>query len=227
MQTVYIVEDDENIREMVLYALHSAGFAAEGFAAGEPFWQRMAQGAPSLVLLDIMLPGENGIAILQKLRAASVTRKLPVIMLTAKSTELARIKGLDAGADDYISKPFSVLELISRIRAVLRRTEDTAAPQNLLQAGNITLDMARRQVLVNKREILLTYKEFELLRYLLQNEGLVLTREQLLSEVWGFDYNGESRTVDMHIKALRQKLGEAGNYIKTVRSVGYKLGGQA
>ena len=223
MQKIFIVEDDDNIREMVLYALTSAEFEAEGFADGEAFWSALERTAPSLLLLDIMLPGEDGITILKRLKQSSRHKSIPVIMLTAKGTEYDRIKGLDLGADDYITKPFSVLEVISRTRAVLRRCGTDSAPT--LEIGKIVLHTDKRSVLADGEEAVLTFKEFELLHYLMVNEGIVLTRDKLLEEVWGFDYNGESRTVDMHIRSLRQKLGECGEVIKTVRNVGYKVVG--
>ena len=224
MQKIYIVEDDDNIREMVLYALSSANFEAEGFADGESFWSSMEQAMPSLILLDIMLPGEDGIAILKRLKQSPKHKSLPVIMLTAKGAEYDRIKGLDLGADDYITKPFSVLEVISRVRAVLRRCGNTVNNPTL-EIGKISLNADKRSVLADGKETELAYKEFELLHYLMVNESIVLTRDKLLEEVWGFGYNGESRTVDMHIRSLRQKLGECSDVIKTVRNVGYKIEG--
>lgn len=225
MQKIFLVEDDDNIREMVSYALNMAGFESRGFAEGEAFWEALKKEGPSLVLLDIMLPGEDGVSILKRLKQSEKTAKLPVILLTAKSAEYDRVKGLDLGADDYITKPFSVMEAISRIKAVLRRCgwEPQKAPK--LETGNITLYEDRRTVLADGGEISLTFKEFELLRCLMVNEGIALSRDKLLEQVWGFDYNGESRTVDMHIKSLRQKLGDSGAIIKTVRNVGYKIGG--
>ena len=224
MQKICIVEDDDNIRDMVLYALTSAGFDAEGFADGKTFWRTLEQTVPSLLLLDIMLPGEDGIAILKKLKESSKHKLIPVVMLTAKGTEYDRIKGLDLGADDYITKPFSVLEVISRVRAVLRRCGH-AEGSPTLAVGKIVLHTDKRVVLADGDAIELTYKEFELLQFLLVNRGIVLTRDKLLEEVWGFDYNGESRTVDMHIRTLRQKLGDCSAVIKTVRNVGYKIEG--
>jgi two-component system alkaline phosphatase synthesis response regulator PhoP len=225
MQKIFIIEDDDNIREMVLYALSSAGFEAEGFTSGEAFFARLLKEAPSLVLLDIMLPGEDGISILKKLKQAEKTKRVPVIMLTAKGAEIDRIKGLDLGADDYITKPFSVMETIARVKAVLRRCESDADKSGEVKAGAITLQRDTRMVFAGDTEIALTYTEFELLSYLMKNEGIVLTRDTLLKQVWGFDYAGESRTVDMHIKSLRKKMGAAGVIIKTVRNVGYKIGG--
>jgi two-component system alkaline phosphatase synthesis response regulator PhoP len=216
-----VVEDDDNIRDMVIYAMSSAGFEALGFADGESFFAQTRTALPSLVLLDIMLPGDDGLFILKKLRASSRTVKLPVIMLTAKGSEHDRIKGLDLGADDYMTKPFSVMEVIARVRAVLRRSasEETRGSSGKMEIAGVVLDSPRRAVHAGGREVTLTYKEFELLHYLMMNEGIVLSREKLLDQVWGVDYCGESRTVDMHVKSLRQKLGEAGAVIKTVRNV--------
>lgn len=225
MKTIFIVEDDDNIRDMVAYALTSAGFEAAGFVDSKSFLTELNATIPSLVLLDIMLPGEDGITILKKIRQLEKTQNLPVIMLTAKGSEYDRIKGLDLGADDYITKPFSVLEVISRVRAVLRRTDNEPAKKTSLKISNVVLHEDKREVYVGKEEIKLTYKEFELLHYLMLNGGIVLSRDKLLSQVWGFDYTGESRTVDMHIKSLRHKLGASGELIKTVRNVGYKIGG--
>ena len=225
MEKIYCVEDDENIRELVLYALGSSGFQGKGFPDGQSFREAVAKELPDLVLLDIMLPGESGLELLGWLRGTPETAALPVIMLTAKASEYDRVKGLDGGADDYITKPFGVMELLSRIRAVLRRAGRQAdAPQTQrLTAGRLTVDTGRRTVTDGEREISLTFKEFELLCCLLRNRELVLTREKLMETVWGFDFEGESRTVDMHIKSLRQKLGPLGEMIQTVRGVGYKL----
>ena len=225
MRKIYVVEDDDNIRDMVMYALSSAGFETQGFADGEKFCKELERDVPSLTLLDIMLPGEDGITILEKMRNFPKYRALPVIMLTAKGAEYDRVKGLDLGADDYITKPFSVLEVISRVRAVLRRYTDGETENAVLEVGKISLNREKRSVLADGNEAMLTYKEFELLHYLMINEGIVLTRDRLLEEVWGFDYNGESRTIDMHIRSLRQKLGDCGESIKTVRNVGYKIEG--
>ncbi|MDR2639138.1 MAG: response regulator transcription factor [Helicobacteraceae bacterium] len=221
-QSVFMVEDDDNIREMTLYALNSSGFKGEGFADAQTLREALNAQTPSLILLDIMLPKEDGISILKRLRQSEKTKAIPVIMLTAKSSEIDRIKGLDLGADDYISKPFSVLEAIARIKAVLRRCGGDAE-SNELKAGAISLHKDRRVVFARQKEIALTFKEFELLKYMMSAKGVALTRDMLLEQVWGFDYLGESRTVDMHIKSLRQKLGEAGDQIKTVRNVGYKI----
>jgi len=225
MKKIHIIEDDDNIRGMVTYALSSAGFLVEGFSDGKEFWQFEYDKIPSLILLDIMLPGEDGISILTKLKKSEQLKQVPVIMLTAKGSEYDRIKGLDLGADDYVTKPFSVLEIISRIKAVLRRCADNEEKPNQLIVGNIILNNDKRTVFVDDEERNLTYKEFELLYYLMINEGIVLSRNRILEQVWGFDYNGESRTVDMHIKSLRQKLGGDNTNIKTIRNVGYKIGG--
>jgi two-component system alkaline phosphatase synthesis response regulator PhoP len=221
-----VVEDDDNIRDLVSYALNSAGFETTGFAEGERFFAQIKTVLPSLVLLDIMLPGNDGISILKSLKASDHTKWIPVIMLTAKSAEHDRIRGLDLGADDYITKPFSVMEAIARVRAVLRRSEaeEERRTSGKMEVAGVVLDNRRRTVRVEGKEVILTYKEFELLHYLMMNEDIVLSREKLLDQVWGVDYCGESRTVDMHVKSLRQKLGKAGGIIKTVRNVGYKAG---
>lgn len=226
MPKVCIVEDDENIRDIVIYALRSAGFEASGFETGADFLAAFNAEAPALVLLDIMLPGEDGLSILKSLRQAAKTKTLPVIMLTAKNSEYDKIKGLDMGADDYIAKPFGVMELISRVNAVLRRSgAEQPEKAGWLETGGLSLDNARREVRVNGDEVNLTFKEYELLYYLVLNQGLALSRDKIMEAVWGYDFGGESRTVDMHIKTLRQKLGAAGELIRTVRSVGYKLEG--
>lgn len=228
-QTIFVVEDDDNIREMLLYAMKTAGYEAKGFENGDEIFKAFRETLPAMILLDIMLPGSDGMQILKRLRQAERYRQIPVIMITAKGEEMDRIQGLDAGADDYITKPFSVMEVISRIKAVLRRY-DASFPaeeekREELTQGDIRLHPSKRQVTVAGEEVVLTYKEFELLQCLMLNKELVLSRDKLLEDVWGFDYNGESRTVDMHIKSLRKKLGKAGNEIKTVRNVGYKIGG--
>ena len=218
---VLVVEDDENIREIVVYALNSAGFLATGFEKGEEFLASLDAELPSLVILDIMLPENDGLTILKRLREGSKTKKLPVIMLTAKNSEYDKVKGLDMGADDYISKPFGVMELISRVNAVIRRSGTEHAGS--MDIPGLSLDHARREVRSCGKPVDLTFKEYELLHFLMLNAGLVLSRDKLMESVWGYDFEGESRTVDVHIKSLRQKLGEAGKYIKTVRNVGYKL----
>lgn len=219
---IYIVEDDANIRQMESYALKNSGYEICEFEDGESFFKACEKKLPSLVLLDIMLPGADGMEILTKFRSQSRCKYIPVIMVTAKSSELDAVKGLDLGADDYISKPFGIMELISRVKAVLRRT-DAGHQETSLQVGDIVLDTRSHSVTVNNQECGLTFKEFELLKYLMVNRGIVLTRDKIMDRVWGMDYEGESRTVDVHIKTLRQKLGEAGSSIKTVRNVGYKI----
>lgn len=226
MQTIFCVEDDGNIRELVVYALHASGFEAEGFECAAALYERLERGLPDLLLLDVMLPGEDGVTTLKNLRQNPHTAVLPVILLTAKNAEYDKVLGLDSGADDYVTKPFGVMELLSRIKAVLRRA-GLSAPANSLSLGAISLDVGRRAVTVAGEPVSLTFKEFELLHYLLQNPGLVLSREKIMAAVWGFDFEGESRTVDMHIKTLRRKLGEAGSLIVTVRGVGYKLSAEA
>lgn len=218
---IYLVEDDDSIRDFVIYTLNSQGLPATGFAAPSLFWQAMAKSLPSLVILDLMLPEEDGLSLLKKLRTAAATEKLPVMLLTAKGTEYDKVLGLDAGADDYLAKPFGMLELLARIKALLRRAE--SAPQ-LLRAGQITLDAARHQVTAAQIPVQLTQKEFQLLELLMQHQGLVFSRSQLLEKIWGYGYEGESRTVDVHIRTLRSKLGEAGAQVETVRGFGYKIG---
>ena len=219
---IFCVEDDDSIRELMVYALTSSGFKAAGFADGPSFWQAMEQTKPELILLDIMLPGEDGVSILRRLRAAAETESLPVIMATAKGAEYDKVRGLDSGADDYLVKPFGMLEMVSRVKAVLRRSlPREQAP--LLRCGEIAVDRARHLVTVQNTAVSLTLKEFELLCLFMENPGLVFTRDQLLRSIWGAEFVGESRTVDVHIGTLRTKLGQAGKYIATVRGVGYKL----
>lgn len=222
---IYIVEDDENIRDLLIYALNSHDFQTFGFEMSNDFFKKIYSDSimPNLILLDIMLPDENGIDILKKLKKNKSTSKIPVILLSAKNNEYDKIKGLDVGADDYVTKPFSVLELISRINAVLRRSF-IDIPKEILKFKSIELDIKKHLVKENSNIVILTYKEFELLQYMLENLGTVLSREKLIETVWGFDFEGESRTVDMHIKTLRQKLGDSGKLIETIRGVGYKIG---
>lgn len=222
---IYCVEDDSSIRELVLYALQNSGFEAKGFADASELYPELLHNPPELVLLEIMLPGEDGIAILKKMKQNAQTRKVPVIMLTAKGSEYDRVLGLDLGADDYITKPFGVIEMISRVKAVLRRCAPEGAVSRTLTLGEITLDPERHRVGAAGREVALTFKEFSLLQFLMENSGRVLTRDRILETVWGYDFEGETRTVDMHIKTLRQKLGEAGALIETVRGVGYRMEG--
>lgn len=222
MAVIYVVEDDSNIREIESFALKNAGYEVEDFACAATFYKRMECALPDLILLDIMLPDRDGLEILKGLRARVETRQLPVIMVTAKTTEIDKVKGLDMGADDYLTKPFGVMELISRVKALIRRSggmqEDT-----LLQFQDLLMDLGKHRVSVQAKPVELTFKEFELLRVLMQNAGIVLQRETLMSKVWGTDYEGESRTLDMHIKTLRQKLGVYGSHIQTVRNVGYRF----
>lgn len=222
MSLIYIVEDDVNIREIERYALKNSGFEVQEFECGKELYKAVEKHVPSLILLDIMLPNEDGLDILTELRSKKATKKIPIIMVTAKTTELDKVKGLDLGADDYMTKPFGIMELISRVKALLRRTEDVAETP-ILTNGEIVIDTDKRSVTVDGKNCELTYKEFELLKMLLLNRGIVLTRDKIMDQVWGFEYEGESRTVDMHIKTLRQKLGTAGGAIKTVRNVGYMI----
>ncbi|WP_087064906.1 winged helix-turn-helix domain-containing protein [Intestinibacillus massiliensis] len=224
MKTIFVVEDDSAINELIAYALRGEGFAVSGFGNGEAFLNALDGGLPDLVLLDIMLPGQDGLSILRRLRENTRTQSLPVILLTAKSTEYDKVVGLDSGADDYIAKPFGVLEMLSRVKAVLRRAGG-AVQSDALVVGGVTLDAARHIVTAGGRELPLTLKEFELLRYLMEHRGQALTRDGILSTVWGYGFEGETRTVDVHVGTLRQKLGEYGSMIETVRGVGYRIGG--
>ena len=222
---IYLLEDDDSIRKLVLYGLDSQGFQAKGFALPSEFWRAMDAEMPELVLLDIMLPEEDALSILRKLRARPATKRLPIIMLTAKNSEYDRVIGLDHGADDFVSKPFSMLELIARIRAVLRRAEPAQASGDF-SLGLLFVSPDRHEVKVGGKDVTLTNKEFELLCLLLRNKGIVLTRATLMDRVWGFESERENRTLDVHIRTLRVKLGEAGSYIETVRGIGYKIGGE-
>lgn len=225
MKLVYCVEDDCGIRELIGCALNTADFEVEGFDDCQGFYERLQKKAPDLILLDIMLPHKDGMAILKELKANSSYSSIPVIMLTAKSMEIDKVKGLEAGADDYITKPFGVLELLARVKAVLRRAGISRDDGSLLDYGGLTLDYGRRSLRFGDSPVELTFKEFELLHYMMVNRGIVLSRDKILQNIWGYDYEGESRTVDMHVKTIRQKLDAAGcpNYIKTVRSAGYKF----
>ncbi|MCI5773673.1 MAG: response regulator transcription factor [Erysipelotrichaceae bacterium] len=218
---IYILEDDLNIQELVIYSLKQTGFDAVGFTTATDFFGALEKNTCDLILLDIMLPDDNGINVLKKLKANHYYKKIPVIMLTAKASEYDKVLGLDLGAEDYVAKPFGIMELIARIKAVLRRN---ANHSNILQFKDITLDNCAHKVYVDENEIILTLKEYELLKKLLENQGMVLTREQLLEDIWGYDYYGETRTVDVHIRTLRAKLNDNQNYIETIRGVGYKLG---
>ena len=220
---IYIVEDDADIRGMMTYALRNSGYEVEGFGDGKSFFEAVGARTPDLVLLDILLPGEDGLSLLSALRARPETKDLPIMMVTAKTTELDKVTGLDMGADDYLTKPFGIMELVSRVKALLRRTAPKEQAQ-VYRCGDVELDDSRHAVTVGGEPCILTYKEYELLKFLLINQDIVVSRENIISHVWGFDYGGESRTVDMHVKTLRQKLGESGALIKTVRNVGYKLG---
>jgi len=222
MATIFIVEDDRNIREIETIALKNSGYTVEAFELAKPFYRRLDERTPDLILLDVMLPDEDGLDIIKKLRGRGDTKKLPILMVTAKSTELDKVRGLDMGADDYITKPFGVMELVSRIKALLRRTKGEVEEKQL-RLGSIFMDGERRIVLVKDVPVELTFKEYELLKYLMNNRGVVLTREQIMGQVWDTYFEGESRTVDMHIKTLRQKLSEEGTRIRTVRNVGYVI----
>ena len=219
---IYLVEDDENIRELVTYALKSMGLEATSFEAPSAFWSAMGKAQPSLVLLDIMLPEEDGLSILKKLKRTPSTSSIPVIMLSAKSSEIDKVNGFELGADDYIAKPFGVMELVARVKARLRGNREEKRFEYSI--GKLYVCPDRHTVTVDGENVTLTYKEFEILCMLLKNMGIVLTRDQLLNSVWGYSFDGESRTVDVHIRTLRQKLGIAGDLIETVRGVGYKIG---
>lgn len=218
---IYCVEDDDGIRQLETYTLAASGFEAEGFARPEDFWAAMEKTCPELIVLDIMLPGEDGISILKKLRTRAETAGVPVIMATAKGTEYDKVIGLDLGADDYLAKPFGMMEMVSRVKAVLRRT-GTKTGGSLI-AGSIEIDRLSHRVRVNGTEVNLTLKEYELLLLFCENPGMVFTRDSLLEKVWGIGFAGETRTVDVHIGTLRMKIGEAGNMIETVRGVGYRM----
>ena len=221
---IYCVEDERNIRELIVYTLESSGFTARGLESGKELNAAIAEQLPDLILLDIMLPEEDGISILKTLRSKSDTKDLPVIMLTTKGTEYDKVVGLDTGADDYVAKPFGTMELISRIKALLRRA-DRRDLHTEYRRGDLYLCPAKHIIRVDGRDITLTLKEFELLCLLFENEGIVLTRDEILTKVWGYEFDGESRTVDVHIRTLRAKLGDAGKCIETVRGLGYKIGG--
>ena len=222
---IWCVEDDPSIREIEVYALNSTGLEARGFADGGEFWEALDTEQPELVLLDVMLPGEDGVAILKRLRSDERYREIPVIMATAKGTEFDKVQSLDLGADDYITKPFGMMEMVSRVKAVLRRSQPKqSAP--LLKLKGLTMDENQHTVTIDDQRVVLTYKEYELLRLFLSHPGMAFSREQLLQTVWNTDYAVETRTVDMHIRTLRQKLGDYGRYIETIRGVGYRLENQ-
>lgn len=222
---IYCVEDDAAIRELIVYTLENTGFRAAGFRDGAALLQALETELPELILMDIMLPGEDGVSLLKKIRAEERTAHIAVIMLTAKGSEYDKVLALDLGADDYVTKPFGMVELLSRIRAVLRRTgrQKQAEGKDTMVARDLTLDTARHRVFVGDVQVMLTLKEFELLRNLMAEKGVVLSRDALLQNIWGYDFDGETRTVDVHIRSLRQKLGTAGDMIETVRGVGYRL----
>ena len=222
MSLIYILEDDKNIQEIESYAIKGSGYDVRAFDDTEAFDRGMQEMKPDLLLLDVMLPGEDGLSVLKRLRSDNGTKELPVILVTAKDSEIDTVRGLDQGADDYITKPFGVMELMSRIKAIMRRIKPTS-DDVVLKYKNIYLDQDRRLCLVDEENVELTFKEYELLRLFLSNLGIVLTRETIMENVWGTDFAGESRTVDMHIKTLRKKLKDAGSLIITVRNVGYKL----
>ncbi len=224
---IYLLEDDDGIRELLVYTLNSQGMPAQGFAHPSLFWSALNQSLPELILLDIMLPEEDGLSVLKRLRSAPATSSIPIMMLTAKGTEYDKVIGLDGGADDYVAKPFGMMELLARIRALLRRSAAAGTPEkNEYCCGTLRVDLAKHLVSVSDSPVSLTQKEFELLCLLLKNRGNVLSRSQILDRVWGYAFDGESRTVDVHIRTLRQKLGAAGNYIETVRGYGYRIGGE-
>ena len=216
---IYIVEDDRNIQEIELFALKNSGYTAVGFETAGQFYRALESRMPELILLDIMLPDEDGLSILRKLRMRADTQHIPVILVTAKGAEIDKVKGLDGGADDYITKPFGVMEMISRVKALLRRSG--GAGDSLLVCGSVTLDKEKRMVTANGAPVELTYKEFELLRLLMKNCGIVISRDVIMERVWDTSFEGESRTIDVHVRTLRQKLGESGALIKTIRNVGY------
>lgn len=216
---IYIVEDDRNIQEIELFALKNSGYQAVGFETAKDFYKVLSEKLPELILLDIMLPDEDGLSILRSLRTRADTQKIPVILVTAKSTEIDKVKGLDGGADDYIAKPFGVMEMIARVKALLRRSG--GAEESLMTCGNVTLDSEKRMVYVDGKPVELTYKEFELLKLLMKNHGIVISRDVIMERVWDSSFEGESRTIDVHVRTLRQKLGDGGALIKTIRNVGY------
>lgn len=219
---IFCVEDDASIRDIEIYTLKSTGFEAEGFSDSASFFEALKKTVPQLVILDVMLPGDDGVTILKKLRASSATRDLPVIMATAKGAEYDKIMSLDLGADDYLVKPFGMMEMVSRIRAVLRRSSQSKN-QDILSIGGLVMNLSEHTVTAGGNRLDLTYKEFEMLRAFMSHPGIVFTRDQLLTDIWGMDYDGETRTVDVHIRTLRQKLDIYGELIETVRGVGYRM----
>lgn len=221
---IYCVEDEKNIRELLIYTLETTGFSARGMANSKELKDALKEELPDLILLDIMLPGEDGYSILERLKASSETQNIPVIMVTAKEAEYDKVRGLEAGADDYITKPFGMMEFVARVKAVLRRCSRQEEDKEL-KCDDLRLSVGRHKVYWKEEKVELTRKEFELLQYLMENKGLVMTRNQILCHVWGYDFDGETRTVDVHIRSLRQKLGECGKLIETVRGIGYRIGG--
>lgn len=219
---IFCVEDDQAIRDLMIYTLNSAGFEAKGFEDGSSLFEAIKSDTPELVMLDIMLPGEDGLSILKRMRNSTLTENIPVIMTTAKGTEFDKVVGLDLGADDYLAKPFGMMEMISRVKAVLRRTKPKESPQ-ILKAGKLVLNTVEHTVLSEGERVQLTLKEYELLKKFMENQGKVFSRDQLLQSIWGTDFIGETRTVDVHIGTLRTKLGLCGDYIETVRGVGYRM----
>lgn len=220
---IYCVEDERNIRELLVYTLGTTGFEAKGIRDGKELKKALKEELPELILLDIMLPGEDGYSILENLKKNQETKDIPVIMVTAKEAEYDKVRGLDSGADDYITKPFGMMEFIARVKAVLRRASKQSGKKEYTYKG-LTIHVERHQVFDGERQVELTLKEFELLRYLMENQGIVLSRDQILEKIWGYEFSGETRTVDVHIRTLRQKLGESGFLIETVRGVGYRIG---
>ena len=220
---IYCVEDERNIRELLVYTLGTTGFEAKGIRDGKELKKALKEELPELILLDIMLPGEDGYSILEKLKNNQETKDIPVIMVTAKEAEYDKVRGLDSGADDYITKPFGMMEFIARVKAVLRRVSKQSGKKEYTYKG-LTIHVERHQVFDGERQVELTLKEFELLRYLMENQGIVLSRDQILEKIWGYEFSGETRTVDVHIRTLRHKLGESGFLIETVRGVGYRIG---
>ena len=221
---IYFMEDDNNIRELVVYTLNNSGMETKGFGLPSEFWKAMEHTLQSMVMLDIMLPEEDGLSILKKLRNSPATKKIPIMMITAKDSEYDKVVGLDLGADDYVPKPFGMMELIARVKALLRRTEVNESEKDYT-IGNLYVCPSKHIVKVDGKTVVLTLKEFEILCMLLKSGDIVLTRDTLLNEIWGYSFDGENRTVDVHIRTLRQKLGSAGDYIKTIRGIGYKIGG--
>ena len=222
---IYLLEDDTNIRNFVVYALNNSGLEAEGFELPSQFWTAVEKKKPSMAILDIMLPEEDGLSVLRKLRESSETKDLPIIMLTAKSTEYDKVIGLDGGADDYVAKPFGTMELVARVKALLRRAEPVSDGKEY-SIGPLLLNPDKHIIRVDGQDVALTLKEFQLLCYLIRNKGNVMTRDRILQEIWGYEFDGENRTVDVHIRTLRSKLGKAGDLIETVRGIGYRIGGK-